>query len=150
MPGYYLLGDRRDRDFRQFQAAFNQENERSKQAAFTWIRVVISILTPSLVLLVGLQENSPNLSTGAVFFLVLSIVSMAVAILCGLYVLGGEAKGHKLLRDDIGESWNQEKQFPTSGTLIGSSYKYFHKVFGWAAISAIISLTIFGVFKYVT
>ncbi len=66
-----------------------------------WVRVTISILTPSLVLLVGLQEKPLPGEILLKYLLVLSISVMTLTILIGLWVLLGESEGHGLAVDGI-------------------------------------------------
>ncbi|WP_100658447.1 hypothetical protein [Alteromonas flava] len=139
-----------DSDFNKAKVAFIDSNEKAKNASLAWIRIVITIVTPSLVLLIGLQDASSALSSEAIFFLVTCIVTMSSCIITGLYILGGEAKGHRELRDKIGDEWNENHKFFTEGITLSQTYKYAGHVFNYLTLISLISLTLFGVLKYVS
>jgi hypothetical protein len=134
----------------QVKQAFDQANTNARNSSASWIRTVITVLTPSLVLLIGLQEPSTIPSSASIFFLVVALIAMAITILNGLYILGADSKGYRALRDNIGENWNNKKEFNTQGVELSNSYKYANYLFNFTALLSIISLTVFGVIKYVS
>jgi hypothetical protein len=138
-----------DYDFRTYEKAFNDANGKARQATYDWVRMVISILTPSLVLLIGFQDSSEDLSVCTLAFLILSILSMAITILGGLYVLSSEARGNHLLRDEIATAQKQGKPLPR-GVMLGNSYKHANNLFRWGTVLSILLLTAFGVSKYLS
>ncbi len=82
-----------------------------------WIRTTITILTPSLVLLIGLQEKPlPSEKLSSVLLLI-SISLMTLSILAGLWVLLGESKAHWKAAVDI-------KEWVTAGKRIDDLSPY--------------------------
>jgi hypothetical protein len=76
-----------------------------------WIRTTITILTPSLVLLIGLQEKPLPSEKLSNVLLLISILLMTLSILTGLWVLLGESKAHWKAVVDI-------KEWVTAGKII--------------------------------
>jgi hypothetical protein len=64
------------------------------QKTLIWIRTTITILTPSLALLIGLQEKPLPSEKLLCVLLLISILLMTLSILTGLWVLLGESKAH--------------------------------------------------------
>ncbi len=120
------------------------------QKRLEWIRTTITILTPALVLLIGLQEK-PLPSENLLHALLLtSIVLMTLSILTGLWVLLGESKAHWSAVDDI-KAWVDAGN--KVDELIGSVSSPWHQrialrlfpVFVWLSI---LFLGTFGLLKY--
>jgi len=76
-----------DRDRRPFITAIVDAQEKSRIAIHDWVKIVLTIMTPSLVLLIGLQENTLQLAGLSRVFLVLSIILMSLTILLSLLFL---------------------------------------------------------------
>lgn len=68
-----------------------------------WVRVTITILTPSLVLLIGLQDKLLPDEKLLNALLLTSILLMTLSILIGLWVLLSESEAHGLAVDGIKE-----------------------------------------------
>lgn len=134
----------------QAKSAFDSANKNSRATLFAWVRTVISIITPSLVLLIGLQDKSQLDSPLSKYFLVASILLMSLVILSGLFVLRSESEGYRLLRDKVGNHWNKTQSYSNEGVLLSSNVKFFQIFFSCSTILSIIFLTGFGVVKYIT
>ena len=74
------------------------------QKRLDWVRVSITILTPSLVLLIGLQEKPPHNEMLLNVLLLISILLLTVSVLIGLWVLLGESEAHGQAAVDI-KAW---------------------------------------------
>jgi hypothetical protein len=72
------------------------------QKRLEWIRATITILTPSLVLLIGLQ-GKPLPCEKSLRLLLLTSILMTLSILTGLWVLLGESEAHSQAVADIKE-----------------------------------------------
>jgi len=68
-----------------------------------WVRISITILTPSLVLLIGLQEKPLHNESLLNALLLSSILLLTLSILMGLWVLLGESEAHSQAASDIKE-----------------------------------------------
>jgi hypothetical protein len=120
------------------------------QKRLDWIRTTITILTPTLVLLIGLQEKPLPSEKSLHVLLLTSIVLMTLSILTGLWVLLGESKAHWSAVDDI-KAWVDAGH--KVDDLIGSVPSPWHQrtalilfpVFVWLSI---LSLGAFGLLKY--
>ncbi len=66
-----------------------------------WIRVTITILTPSLVLLIGFQTKPHSSEKLLSVLLLISILMMTLSILSGLYLLLAEPKAYQKMAEDI-------------------------------------------------
>ena len=66
-----------------------------------WIRVTITILTPSLVLLIGFQTKPHSNEKLLNALLLISILLMTLSILSGLYLLLAESQAYKKMAGDI-------------------------------------------------
>ncbi len=120
------------------------------QKRLDWIRTAITILTPSLVLLIGLQEKPLPCEKLLCFLLVSSIILMTLTILIGLWVLLGESEEHGLAVDGIKEWVDSGKkmsdlkspvEFPWHQNL-GTKY------FPWFVWLSVLLLGCFGTLKY--
>jgi len=128
---------------------FNKLNTMSRDASSVWIKTVITILTPSLVLLIGLQDKNQSLSCIALFFLIASIVILTLTILLGLFVLSADAKGFKLLRDKTAKQWKNDKSLCNDPVLLSKKYKYANIMFEYLSFCSIPFLCFFGICKYI-
>jgi len=120
------------------------------QKRLEWVRVTITILTPSLVLLIGLQDKLLPDEKLLNVLLLTSILLMTLSILIGLWVLLGESEAHTQAVVDI-------KEWVESGKKIDdlqSSVKFpWHQnitmrlfpIFVWLSI---LFLGSFGILKY--
>ncbi len=79
------------------------------QKKLEWVRVTITILTPSLVLLIGLQEKPLPFERLLRILFLTSILLMTLSILMGLWLLLGESKAHAQAVADI-KSFVEEGQ----------------------------------------
>jgi hypothetical protein len=120
------------------------------QKRLEWIRVTITILTPSLVLLIGLQEKPQPSEILLCFLLLTSILLMTLSILTGLWVLLGESKAHGQAVADIKEWVDAGKKIDDLGPSV--KFPWHQKItirlfpiFVWLSI---LSLGAFGFFKY--
>ncbi len=139
-----------ERDFQTFKVAFHKAETRSRESFHNWARTVITIMTPSLVLLIGLQDKTQLLTKISRYLLVTSITLMALTILIGLLFLYSETKGQHLLRDSIANQWNTEGSLEQAGIELPKIYLFAQKSFFFLTPLSIISLTIFGICKYIT
>ncbi len=73
------------------------------QKRLEWIRIIITILTPSLALLVGLQDKPLTSEKLQNTLLLISILLMTLSILTGLWLLFCESEAHGKAVDDIKE-----------------------------------------------
>lgn len=120
------------------------------QKRLEWIRVTITILTPSLVLLIGLQDKLLPDEKLLNVLLLISILLMTLSILTGLWVLLGESEAHGLAVDGIKEWVESGKKiddliasvdFPWHQKILTR----FFPIFVWLSI---LSLGTFGLLKY--
>ena len=118
---------------------------------YDWIRHGITILTPSLALLIGLQV--PDLSSQKIkcISLVITVSLMTISILLGLLALRGEAKLHHLkqeaLVDELGN--DSQKEAPIREISLPNLYFYPLVAFPFLLSLSVFSLGIFGVLKYI-
>ncbi len=84
-------------------------NEKGRAHNYNWIRTCVTILTPSLALLIGLQDTDLSGSCLLVSLLVTAIALMTTAVLLGLLALHSEAKSHVLARDQVVQEWNENQ-----------------------------------------
>lgn len=147
-PKNKLLGVTMNRDRTQFEAAFNNAEKASRTAFHDWTRTIITIMTPSLVLLIGLQGNPASLTTTPRYFLVASIVLMSITILSGLLLLYSESRGNHLLRDSIAAQWNNGGSLDQAGIKIPIIYLFAQKAISFLTPLSILCLTVYGVAKY--
>jgi len=140
-----------DKNLQEFKVAVHNAEVRSKNAHLSWVRTIITILTPSLVLLIGLQDNNQLFTSSQSFFLVASIVLMSITILLGLLVLHSESRGHYLLRDSIIDQWNKEDgSLDQAGIILPTIYLFAERAFSFMTPISVALLSIFGFLKYVT
>ena len=120
------------------------------QKRLDWIRVTITILTPSLVLLIGLQDkllpNEKLLKT----LLLTSILLMTLSILTGLWVLLGESEAHGQAVGDIKEWVESGKKIDDLQSSVNFPWhqKILTKIFPVFVWLSILSLGTFGIIKY--
>ena len=120
------------------------------QKRLEWIRVTITVLTPSLVLLIGLQDKPPPSEKLLNVLLLTSILLMTLSILTGLWVLLGESTAHLQVAADIKEwvdSGKKVDDFQLSAKFPWHQNKLIElfPIFVWLAI---LSLGSFGLLKY--
>ena len=115
-----------------------------------WVRVTITILTPSLVLLIGLQDNPLPCEMLRRYLLLTSILFLTLSISIGLLVLHGESSGHSKAVDDIKAWVDSGKNMVDLPTYVKFSWidqlpiRLF-PLFVWLSI---FSLGAFGILKY--
>ena len=114
-----------------------------------WVRVTITILTPSLVLLVGLQEKPLPCETLLKCLLLISILLMTLTILIGLLVLLGESEAHGSAVAGIIERVNSGK-VADQNTLVEFPWyqNFFLKHFPKLVWLSVLFLGLFGITKY--
>jgi hypothetical protein len=120
------------------------------QKRLEWIRVTITILTPSLVLLIGLQGKPQPSEILLRFLLLTSILLMTLSILTGLWVLLGESTGHYQAVVDITkwvDSGNRVDDLPHSIEFPWHQ-KILIRLFPIFVWLSILSLGAFGILKY--
>ena len=120
------------------------------QKKLEWIRVTIAILTPSLVLLIGLQDRPLPCERLLSILLLISILLMTLSILIGLWLLRVESKGHFQAVADIKEWVEAGKQTDYLPTFVKSPWHQnipimLFPIFVWLSI---LSLGAFGILKY--
>ncbi len=121
------------------------------KAMLNWIRTTITILVPSLVLLIGLQEkNLPSEKTQNILLLI-SILMMTLSILLGLWLLLYESISHANAADQLKrhvEAGKKTKDF----SLVPNKHSYIQikllKTFPWFVGISILFLGSFGFVKY--
>ena len=115
-----------------------------------WVRVSITILTPSLVLLIGLQEKPPLDEMLLNVLLLSTILLLTVSILIGLWVLLGESEAHGQAADDIKEWVESGKQISDlkGGVKFPSHQEIMLRFFPAIVWLAVLSLGVFGCSKY--
>ena len=120
------------------------------QKSLVWIRTTITILTPSLVLLIGLQEKPLSSEKLLSLLLSISILLMTLSILTGLWVLLGESKAH-------GKAVVEIKELVESGKTIDDlplsvdfpwHQDILLRLFPKLVWLSILSLGSFGILKY--
>lgn len=122
----------------------------SYQKRLGWVRITITILTPSLVLLIGLQDKPLPCEKLLSALLLISILLMTLSILTGLWLLLGESEGHRKAVADIKEWVEAGKKIDDLPTFVKSPWhqniaiKLF-QIFVWLSILALGS---FGILKY--
>lgn len=120
------------------------------QKRLEWIRVTITILTPSLVLLIGLQDKPLPCERLLNVLLLISILLMTLSILTGLWVLRGESEGHWKAVADIKAWVDTGKNIDDLPTYIKSPWHQnitimLFPIFVWLSI---LFLGAFGILKY--
>ncbi len=121
------------------------------QVMFNWIRTTITILVPSLALLIGLQEK--NLSGEKIqnALLLISILVMTLSILIGLWILLYEAELHANVADElkyhVAAGKKTEDYSPVSNKYSSIQAKLL-KSFPWLVGISILFLGSFGFVKY--
>jgi hypothetical protein len=115
-----------------------------------WVRVSITILTPSLVLLIGLQEKPQHDGVLLNILLLSSILLMTISILIGLWVLLGESEAHGQAAADIREKVLSGGKFEDlQGPIKFPSHQNIMLRFFPAIVwLAVLSLGAFGFAKY--
>ncbi|MFQ5714167.1 MAG: hypothetical protein ACE5GU_09055 [Candidatus Scalinduaceae bacterium] len=115
-----------------------------------WIRTTITILTPSLVLLIGFQHKPHSSEKLLSALLLISILLMTVSILSGLYLLLAEAQAYKKMAEDIKSL--VDKGGSVQDTPISLEFSLFQevllKVFPILLSLSILFLGSFGICKY--
>lgn len=137
-------------NYSEFQSAFNYANKQSRDSYFSWVKVVISITTPSLILLIGLQDKNQNISCETLYLLVGSIILMSLTILSGLIILHSESNALHQYRDKIAENWEDKISLKDTSVELPNYYKYISKGFTVFTFLSILTVTVFGVLKYIT
>ncbi|MCG8634817.1 MAG: hypothetical protein MI863_13370 [Desulfobacterales bacterium] len=124
-------------------------NDKCREASLNWVRTVVAILTPSLALLIGLQEKNENFNDTLRYVLVVTIILLATTIVIGLIVLKTEEIGWTKKRDKIQESWNKEQKLHLDPVILSDILsKHAVTAFSFCSFSSIISLAIFGILKF--
>ena len=95
-----------------------RHNELGREKNYNWIRTSITIPTPSLILLVGLEGNSLPKSCILTVATLSSIVAMTLTVLIGLVALHSEAKSHVLARDKLRAEWDQHGDLSKVSELV--------------------------------
>lgn len=129
-----------------------QESLEAHKRNYDWIRHGISVLTPSLTLLIGLQEPSqPCVSLKCVSLLV-TVVLMTLTILTGLAALRCEAKLHFLRLQAYAEAGISSA--PESAGIqkieLPKIYSWAVGLFPYLTFISIFSLGVFGLAKFIT
>ena len=122
----------------------------SYKKSLEWIRITITILTPSLVLLIGFQAKPHSGEKLLSALLLISILLMTVSILTGLYLLLAEAQAYKKMAGDIKSL--VDRGGSVQETPISLEFSLFQEVL-LKAFPILFSLSIlflgsFGFFKY--
>ncbi|MFA4911822.1 MAG: hypothetical protein WC649_12395 [Desulfobacteria bacterium] len=120
------------------------------QKRLEWIRVTITILTPSLVLLIGLQGKPQPSEILLRFLLLTSVLLMTLSILTGLWVLLGESTAHYQAVADIKQwvdSGNRVDDLPHSVEFPWHQ-KILIRIFPIFVWLSILFLGAFGILKY--
>lgn len=123
----------------------------SYQKRLEWTRVTITILTPSLVLLVGLQEKFKPDEMILNILLVSSILLVSVTILIGLWLLLGEAEAHLKAVGDI-KAWVESGKSidDMRGSVDFPKYQQiFLRFFPALVWVSVLSLCTFGIAKFI-
>jgi hypothetical protein len=122
----------------------------SYQKRLEWARVTITILTPSLVLLVGLQDKPKPDETTLNIFLLTSIILISVTILIGLWLLLGEAEAHNLAVGDIKEWVESGKPIDDMQWSVNfqKHQQIFLRFFPALVWVSVLSICLFGVLKF--
>lgn len=120
------------------------------QKRLDWVRVTITILTPSLVLLVGLQEKPLPCEKLRSALLLISILFLTLTILIGLLVLLGESEGHGLAVDGIKEWVDSGKKMedlksPVKFPWYQNIFLEYFPILVWLSV---LFLGSFGITKY--
>ena len=128
-------------------------SESKTQITLNWIRITITILTPSLVLLIGLQDDLQSSECLLHILLVISILLLTLSILTGLLILQQEYTPHQKALEEITELLKSHQQetlmnlpFFAEPSLI---VKILMKVFPILVWLSILSLGTFGILKYI-
>ncbi|KHE93626.1 MAG: hypothetical protein K8F52_04340 [Candidatus Scalindua rubra] len=121
------------------------------QAMLSWIRTTITILVPSLALLIGLQEK--NLSGERIqnALLLISMSMMTLSILLGLWALLHESKSHANVAEQLKrhlDAGKKTKEFRLSPGKYSLLQIKLLKIFPWLVGISILSLGSFGFVKY--
>lgn len=120
------------------------------QKRLEWVRVTITILTPSLVLLIGLQDKPLPCERLLGALLLISISLMTLSILTGLWLLFAESEGHWQAVADIKQHVDSGKKIDDLPTYVKSPWHQnitirLFPIFVWLSI---LFLGAFGVIKY--
>jgi hypothetical protein len=116
------------------------------------MRTCVTILTPSLALLIGFQDSGLSESVLLRYLLVTVISLMTIAILLGVFALRSESRGHVLSRNEAIRQHNEGvplNEIEEARIDLPKRYllalEYFPTVF-WLSI---LFLGGFGIAKYV-
>ena len=127
-------------------------NDEGRKHNYNWIRTCVTILTPSLALLIGLQDNDLSGSCVARYLLVSAIGMMTITILLGLLALHSEAKQHVLSRNEVVQRHNEGLPFHEIEKIrisLPMPYLIALDYFPYSFWVSTLLLGIFGVLKYV-
>lgn len=115
-----------------------------------WIRVTITILTPSLVLLIGFQTKPHSSEKLLSALLLISILMMTVSILSGLYLLLAEPQAYKKMAGDIKSLVDRGGNVQETPIFLEFSWyqEILLKTFPILVSLSILFLGSFGFFKY--
>ena len=125
-------------------------NEEGRIKNYNWIRTCVTILTPSLALLVGLQGNDLQFQCLVRIFLQVSIALMTISILLGLLALRSESKSHVSSRNEVIRLHNEGKDLPQileTRIKLAWYYRFSLYIFPYVFWLSILALGIFGCFK---
>ena len=127
-------------------------DRQAKQVEFNFIRNSITLLTPSLTLLIGLQEANLPKTSIIHYALLTSIVLLSLTILVGLVSLRAESKLHALEKEYIQTGLNTLKRtgsYHNSPELpLPKWIQLARNAFHLLIFLSILSLCIFGFSKY--
>ncbi len=130
----------------------SHHNDEGRAHNYNWIRTCVTILTPSLALLIGLQGTGLAGSCVLRYLLVSAISLMTIAVLLGLVALRSEAKAHVLARDEVIQEWNENQDFQSIQSMrvtLPKRYQMALYYFPFAFWLSILSLGVFGIAKYI-
>ncbi len=130
-----------------FRFAFNSASEKFINAELNWVRNVLTIMTPSLMLLIGLEKKPIDAEPSYVVFLVSSIISMALTIFIGVFFLKSEQAGYSKLRNEIDKAWIEKRSLP-NGVGLDPIYIKLRSTFSVLTLLSLALITCFGVLKY--
>ncbi len=128
---------------------FSKANKASRESYLAWVRTVLTVITGTLVLLIGLQDSG-GLSKPAVVLIVAAIITMTITILSGLSILRSESIAYRGLRDVIGTDWNDRGRYNDPEYELPSYYKVVNFVFKLSALISIILVSLYGISKFAT
>lgn len=115
---------------------------------FNWIRTVLTVLIPSLVLLIGLKSAPPADQLAARYLLVATIILITFTSLVGLFALRAESTFHHLAL----QAFLQEATSDGNHSEIGSTdlprLSHFAIIsFPYLASACLLFVSTFGVVK---